>query len=296
MKNKFVWPPGRLIHLVTAACLFSALFLLCGCGGVTGTGIATPPSNPPSSPPAQILNVPGNWVFVTASTSQGELLGIEGNINQSGTVVSGTVHVFSFYEDCFDHLTAVGLTGTLTRSNSREPAILSLTSTSVDGVVISFSGNVNDNATVYDNAFTGTYTINGACTDQGSISGDKIPTLASTWDGTFTTSGGENFDVAANLSQSDSASAEGSFGVTGTATFQTPCFSSGTITSGVFPSGSFIIGNSVALDIQTGNGTVAFLGTADPAKGEITGDYTVSGGTCDQTGTATLTALGPWDY
>jgi hypothetical protein len=57
-----------------------------------------------------------------------------------------------------------------------------------------------------------------------------------------------------------------------------------------------IMGTTVALAIQTGNGTLAFLGTLHRDKGEISGDYTVSGGTCDQTGTAVLVVSSPWDY
>lgn len=102
--------------------------------------------------------------------------------------------------------------------------------------------------------------------------------------------------MAADVAQSSGASSEGSFGLTGTLTFHTSCFNLGTITSGTFPSGSFIIGTSVVLEIETGNGTVAFRGTADPAKGEISGDYTVTGGTCDQTGTGILNVSSPWDY
>ena len=79
-------------------------------------------------------------------------------------------------------------------------------------------------------------------------------------------------------------------------TFGPSCFSSGTITSGTFPSGSFIMGTSVALEFEAGNGTITFLGTWNLEKGEISGHYTVFGGTCDQTGTAVLVASSPWDY
>ena len=82
----------------------------------------------------------------------------------------------------------------------------------------------------------------------------------------------------------------GIFGMSRTVTFSTPCFSSAGIGPEAFPSGSFILGNSVALQILTANGTVTFLGTANQLTGEIVGNYTVVGGTCDQT------ASNPWDY
>ena len=51
----------------------------------------------------------------------------------------------------------------------------------------------------------------------------------------------------------------------------------------------------MALVIATDNGTAAFLGTLNLDTSEITGNYTVSGSTCDQSGTALLVS-NPWDY
>jgi hypothetical protein len=143
------------------------------------------------------------------------------------------------------------------------------------------------------------YTINGGCAngDQGNVSGVKILYIPDDLTGTFTTSGGGTFGVAGAVAQGSASSQEGSFGVSGNVTFSSPCFSSGTITSGAFPSGSFVLGTSVAFEIATGNGTIAFVGTLNPDQGEISGGYTVSGGTCDQTGTAVLVVTSnPWEY
>jgi len=93
-----------------------------------------------------------------------------------------------------------------------------------------------------------------------------------------------------------SASSEGSFEISGTANFGTSCFGSGKIVAGTFPSGSFMIGTSVVLTIQTDNGTFIFNGTEDPGGlSEIRGEYTVTGGTCDQSGTALIND-DPWGY
>jgi hypothetical protein len=268
-------------HLACTLWLLSALVLLCGCGG---GGTPAPPTSPPSGSPSVSPNIAGNWQFSTTSMGGMPPLTIAGSINQSGSSVTGAVHVNG--SNCFNQLTTMGLAGTLTGSN------ISLTSTSVAGQVMTVTGSMTDTA------LTGTYTINGGCANgvQGNVTGIKIPLIPNTLSGTFTASGGGTFDVAADVAQSSSASSEGSFGLTGTVTFHTSCFNSGTIKTGTFSSGSFIIGNSVALEIETGNGTVVFLGTANQAKGEISGDYTVSGGTCDQTGTAVLVASSPWDY
>jgi hypothetical protein len=262
-------------HLSGNSWLISALVLLGGCGG---RGISVPPQPP-------TLNIAGNWQFSATSTVSGmPAVTIAGSINQSGVSVSGAVHLDG--SNCFDHLTTVNLTGVLTGSN------ISLTSISVDGQVITFT------ASIADNALIGTYTINGGCAngDQGAIQGIRMPSITSTFNGTFTTTGEEAFDGVASVIQG-SASSLGAFGLTGTVAFQSPCFSSGTIKPGTFPSGSFIIGATVALQIETSNGTVTFLGTANQTTGEISGDYTVLGGTCDQTGIAVLVnASGPWDY
>ena len=102
--------------------------------------------------------------------------------------------------------------------------------------------------------------------------------------------------MSGNFAQISTASSQCSFGITGTATFDTPCFSAATLSPGSFPSGSFILGTLVSLEIKTDNGTLAFLGTVDPLTEYMRGTYSVVGGTCDQTGTAVLVLTGQWDY
>lgn len=276
-------------HSASSLWLLWALVLLCGCGG--GERPSGTPSSPPSGPPAQGSNAAGNWQFGTTSTAGMPPATIAGSIAQSGVSVSGAVHVEG--SNCFDRLTSIGLTGALTSSD------MSLTSASVAGQVITFTGTISDDAlNGTDSAFTGTYTINGGCAngDQGNVTGIKIPYIANILNGTFTTSGGGTFDVAGNIAQDSASSDEGSFGIAGAVTFSRSCFSSGTITSGTFPSGSFIMGTSVALEIKTDNGTLTFLGTLNRDRSEIRGAYTVVGGTCDDTGTAVLAVSSPWDY
>ena len=280
-------------HLSSTSCLLSVLVLLGGCGGGGRTSGPPPASSPapPSDPPPHALDIAGNWQFSTTSVAGMAHATISGSIAQSGSSVSGAAHLDG--SKCFDRLTTIGLTGTLTGSN------ISLTSTSVDGQVTTFTGSIsNDALNGADSALAGTYTIDGGCAngDHGNVTGIRIPFIANTLNGTFTTSGGETFDVVGDEAQFGTASSEGSFGITGTVTFSTPCFSSGTITPGTFPSGSFIIGTSVALEIETGNGTVTFLGTLNRDRSEIRGNYTVGGGTCDDTGTAVLVVSSPWDY
>ena len=273
----------------SASWLLPVLLLLCACGGTRASSPAVTPG--PIADPTLDLNVTGNWQFSTTSTAGMPPASIAGSIGQSGASVSGATHVDG--SNCFDHLTTVGMTGTLTGSD------LSLTSSSANGQVISFTGTISDDAlNGADSAFTGTYTISGGCAngDHGSVTGIRIPFIGNTLNGTFTTSGGATFDVAGDEAQYGTPSTEGSYGISGTVSFRTSCFSSGTVKPGTFPSGSFIIGTSVALEIKTDNGTVTFLGTLNRDRSEIRGAYTVVGGTCDDTGTAVLVVSSPWDY
>lgn len=270
--------------------LLSVLVLLYGCGGGRTPGSPSSPTSGPTSNPPGVSAV-SNWQFSTTSTVPGTPpLTIAGSISVSGSSVSGAVHVSG--SNCFDRLTTVGLTGTLTGGN------ISLTSASVAGQVATFTGTFSDPGTYLPGQFTGTYAINGGCADgeKGNATGVKVLYIGNTLNGTFTTLGGGTFSVAGDMAQDSASSSAGSFAITGTVTFNTSCFSSGTMASGTFPSGSFIMGTSVAFEIATNNGTVAFLGTLNPATGEIDGDYTISGGTCDQTGTAVFVPSSPWDY
>jgi hypothetical protein len=278
----------RLTGLVASILWLATLLLLSGCGGGKTSG---PTSGSTSGPPPPGQNVVSNWQLSTASTVAGMApLTRAGSISVSGSSVSGAVHISG--SNCFDRLTTMGVNGTLTGGS------ISLTSASVAGQVVTFTGTFSDPGTFLPGQFTGTFAINGGCAngDQGNVTGVKVLYIGNTLTGTFTTSGGGTFSVAGDMAQDATSSNAGTFAITGTVTFNTFCFSSGTMASGTFPSGSFIMGTSVAFEIATSNGTVAFLGTLNPATGEIDGDYTISGGTCDQTGTAVFVASSPWDY
>ena len=204
------------------------------------------------------MNIAGNWHLDALSTDLGTpTVAIDGAISQSGTSLSGEVHVDG--SNCLDRLTTVGLTGTVSGNN------VSLTSTSTAGQFTTLSGSSNGNS------FAGTYTIRAAVPNRARVTGRRILPISNAFTGTFTASGGESFDVGGNVAQDNRAGSEGSFGLSGTVSFRTSCFSSGTFKSGTFPSGSFIIGTSTALEIETGNGTVTFLGRLNPATGKTAG-------------------------
>ena len=234
----------------------SALVLLSGCGG--GDGVGT------SDPPPQGLNIAGNWQFSKTSTDLGIPPGtIAGSITQSGSSVSSAVHIKG--SNCFDQATTVNLTGTLTGSTA------SLTSTSVDGQIITLTGGINTNV------LSGTYAINGGCAngDQGNVTGFKVPDINGTWRAIYDVNGTHDIGLA-TMSQ-DTTGVQGSFGVGGSD--DSSCFA-GTITPGMFPTPSFIMGTSVVIEIRASGGSIIFDGTMNQDGTEILGQYDVFGEPC----------------
>jgi hypothetical protein len=275
-------------YLATAFALSTAV-LLFGCAGVPGaappstSAAGQPPVTQPTSTPvtSPIPSVAGNWQFSAVSTVAGNPpLTFAGNISQVGSVANAALHVDG--STCFDQLTTMGLTGTVTADST------SLTSTAPNGQVVTLTGQFTDST------FTGTYSISGGCPagDQGSVTGLSVPSIAVGWGGTFTNSAQQTFQATADFIQGNTASSDGSVGITGYVDFNTPCLSASTIIPGPFPSGSFILGSFVSFQIMTNNGTVTFIGTVgpfDPAGTRtISGKYTISGGNCTDSGTALL--------
>ena len=268
------------------SCLFLILILLSGCGGGGLNSVhrsSAPDSGPPADPPAPSQNITGNWQFSTTSTAGMPSLTIAASIIQSGSAITGEAHVDG--SSCFDQRAAIALTGTLSNGN------ISLASPAVNGQVITLTGGITEKIG-FPGSLTGTYAINGGCADgdQGNSTGYNVISLAGYWAGDLTSAGGQTIHWDTQLNQ-NGPTAEGSFGLSGAFTFDN-CAASGTATSGTFPSASYILGTAVALDINTGNGKMAFVGTMEP-NGLIEGNYTISGGTCDSTGTGYLS---PWEY
>jgi hypothetical protein len=267
----------KIILALSVAVLFG------GCGG-------TPSPTPRSSAhaPSALQTPPrlGNWQFTAASTVPGKPpITFAGSLGQAGAAVKGAFHVDG--SKCFDRSTTIGMTVTVTGNST------TLTSAVIEGQVITFIGNFESTT------FDGTYKINDGCAagEQGSLTGVNISNIGKSLSGSFINSAQKTFNLTGEITQSDGANSDGSFPITGTGSFDSPCLGAGTIQPEASSAGSFILGESVALEVETSKSFLTFLGTlSQSGSGAVTGNYIVSGGGCDDSGTAVLRVAGQWDY
>jgi hypothetical protein len=248
--------------------LFTALLFAVACGGNGST-----PGGGGGTHDATITS--GNWYIVATSTAvAGQKSYVGGNLTQSGTTISGTMHVDN--SSCYDLLTDVPMTGTISGSN------VNLTSSSVNSQVIAVKG------TVGTNTITGTYTITGGCSDgdKGSVSAMFVPSITGTWKATET-SGSTTVTTTATVTQGATATTDGIFPLSGTLNVTNPvCFTSATIDQ----TQSFMAGDIVAVyattnDVGGGTGTfiyVAYLDNPGVAK-SFSGMYQFESGVCSGT-------------
>jgi hypothetical protein len=283
-------------HLVTIILSVSATVLIYGCAKSLGpdvttavsTASGTPAQTPVTPTPGpQIVQVAGNWQFSAVPARGAPPIAIAGSLTQNGSAVSGILHVDG--SGCLDKPATINVAGTVTADSA---------SLAATGQALTFAGKFTGTG------FAGTYTILGNCAiaEQGSVTGLNVPWIPNALMGTFTSSTQDTFnarggfDPVSGIAQSDTASSDGSYAVTGTINFDTPCFRSGTLKPGTFASGSFILGTSLGLQFDTGNGTLTFFGTIDPQELAAKGNYRITGGNCDDSGTAVLYLESPWDY
>jgi hypothetical protein len=169
------------------------------------------------------------------------------------------------------------MTGTINGSN------VALSSASVAGQVITVA------ASGSGSALTGTYSIaGGTCDgDQGNVSANAVPSITGTWNGTVQVSGAPVM-MSVALTQASTASADGTFALSGTVTYTGSVCS----TTATLFSPSTITGAYLAVNANVGDGTFNYTGPLDSvtAPKNILGTYSTSdscAGDPDQTVTLT---------
>ena len=223
----------------------------------------------------------GNWyVEATSTLLSGQKSYIGGSLIQTGTTIAGTTHIDN--SNCYDLFDDdVPFTGTVSGSS------VTLTSGSVTGQVIRVTGTITS-----ANNISGTYTIRGGCADgdSGSIIGMHVPSISGTWKATEV-SGSTTITTTAAITQQSTASADGSYPLSGTITFtNSPCATTATIDSISFVSGDIVAVSATTNESGGGHGQLIFVGYMNnpAAATALEGGYEFASGVCTQ---STMTNL-----
>lgn len=245
---------------------------LVGCGGTSNAN--------------NLALTQGNWSAKAISTVNGNpTFYVGGNLTQSGSNVSAKLHIIG---SCFDPSQALTFTGTVKGKQ------VTLTSTPVNSgdSVVTVSATGSDSSTL-----SGTYTMsadNNCPTDQGTITANIAPSINGTWSGSIDGSGGTGVTLAIALTQASTASADGTFALTGNATYTgSTCSASGTV-SGVLAGPYILWLNGTTIEQDSSAGSFAYTNAlldSITAPKNMTGSYDVISGLCagDSTTTPTFT-------
>jgi hypothetical protein len=211
--------------------------------------------------------MPGNW-SMTATPSGASPFYIGGNLTQNGSALTGTMYVVN--SNCFTSSTTVVLSGTIHGQN------VTLSSTSISGQVIAIT------ATGTASALTGTYTVTGGCDDgdSGSLSASIVPSISATWSGPIASQGGSNVTLALSLTQTATASGDGTFALTGNGVFTNSSCSNTASVTDAFIAGPYLVVNALTDDGGEFSYTQVLLNNAATPT-SMNGTYEVFGGNCD---------------
>ena len=225
-------------RLVIILSLAGALIAMSACG-----------SNSKPDPSGATSLTTGNWLLTATSSTLGnnstrQYTMMRGALTSSNSTISAMMSVNSSVVPCYQ-AAPDAFTGTIGSDG------LTLTSTSVDGSVMTITGSAST-----ANSLSGTYTSSQgtSCTteDSGVVYGLFVPSISSTnWGGTFTSSRYGLLNIDASITQLAPGST-GIFPLSGTVTVQGyPCFATGTIDS----TNSFIQGETVTITADAADGS-----------------------------------------
>lgn len=240
---------------------FALLFALASALTLTLAGCGAAVSN--------LALTQGNWAVTATSTAPGKTVAAQtfvlgGNLTQNGNALSGTLSITG--SGCIIPQT-IAFTGKVDGKN------ITLTSATFDGIVITVK------ASGSKDSLTGTYTITGGCPDQGTVTAGAVQSISGTWNGTVLVNTSPA-TMSVVLTQSSTASADGSFALTGSVTY-TNNGSGCSLTATITPSS--ITGGSVVVNADLGDGggfqyTPSLDSTTAPKN--MTGDYDSSSDPC----------------
>lgn len=240
-------------HAFEKAALGVLLGFLSACGGGGGNSNTT------------AVSIAGNWQITVSSTKFDSSGTASGQINQTGSSVSGTLSLSG--TPCAQTAAFSGtLNGTSLNATLNE-----------SGQNVSLTGTVTTDGNSGNGAYT---TPSGGCTngDAGTWSGSRVSMLTGLFRGTLATPNGLPANVIAKLKDDGGH-------VTGTATLtNSVCFQSLNL-------GGTVSGTSVELQSAEDTEPVVFRGTFDQKNKSLALTYSILGGSCaGESGTAILMA------
>lgn len=268
---------SRLIRWTRKISL-AAMLIFCVCfTGCTNLFVLNSTTSTPSYP-----YLTGNWEF-TLTPTQGPVpfATLAGFLDEEPDAAStkdilSTLTQIEQPTTCYLGATVLPLRGTVAGT------AVNLFSFSFDGQYVSVNATKDATAT----SMTGTYNVALGCADgfAGTIAGTRYAPLSGSYSGAATFPAQK---LAVALKQATLGNADGTTGVSGTATFTgISCFSTGNVTGTV-------LGKTIHLRIVTneaGGSQLALTGTFDPTATAIqASSLQVTGGSCaGSLGTATL--------
>ncbi|HKE30280.1 MAG TPA: hypothetical protein VKD65_01055 [Candidatus Angelobacter sp.] len=249
--------------------LLGVLFLL-ACGGGGGNMTTTNP------PPFIIMS--GNFSMTATSQTVSNTIFIGGAIqSDSSGHVTATMHTNDINFSCFDNISGITLTGSLSPQGQ-----LSLTSSSINGQTLTISAMVSSDGKTISN---GTYSVSGnGCLptgDHGTLTGAAVQLVAGTFNGSFSMNG-STINTSLAIKQGP-AGPDGSFSITASATFTNSAACGGFTSAGSEGGSQTGLFVSTQMVPNTGATIITFSGLfTDATEHMINGSFVVHGGLCDQ--------------
>lgn len=263
---------------IASACALAVSLLAAGCGDNSSTMTSA----------ANTANVSGNWKIAASATpaSSTQVAAVAGSLATDNGAVTGTFHTAALKGQtasqlCISPSTALPMSGTINTSNA-----VTLTSPSTNGNVVTIHGTYDPATKTMSNS---TLAIAGTCgvTAAPMVAAQYQP-ISGTYTGTFNSDDNYTLPVTAQFTQTTSPDANGTFHLTGSATFvQNPCITNPVVTDSVVTGDAF---SATYTDPNTHIQVVA-TGTfnTDASKLTIT-NYVMSGSAmCSDTGNGSLT-------
>lgn len=247
--------------------LLGVVFLL-ACGG--GNMVMTMNNQP--------IMMSGNFSMTAVSQTVSNTVFIGGSVqSDSSGRVTAIMHTNDVNFACFDNLSGIMFTGTLTPQGQ-----LSLTSSPINGQTISISAMVSSDGKTISG---GTYSIMGTgCLpsgDHGMLSGSAVQLVAGTYNGSFSMNG-SMINASLALKQGP-VSPDGSFPITASATFTNSGACGGFSSAGSEGGSQTGLFVSTQMVPNTGAVIITFSGLfTDSSAKMINGTFAVNGGLCDQ--------------